>query len=705
MSSQNALGKILVQRGVLSSEALEQALRLKERQGGSLAVNLVITGALDDQSLATFYRERYDVAPIEEAQLLKIDRAVFSLIPVEIIYDTGILPLWVEGEDEDEPTLIVGMIDPSEPQTLEEASFFAAIELKPRLLTIGQMTRHYQRMTGKRWKVDWQTVLARRRIHQARLQAAQAQREAPIELGEIHVKEMIEQAEELDASLDAAFLNEQNNGDLFVQLVSIDGEQVHEEELVELTRVKRAVSSTLNKQDVKAAARPRIAAHRRKGENRHFLDPVSVGVSTAEPPRSRPTPQPSASLPSIIIDTTLMTEEEAEAEIEALVAESISGDAPSTSNDEIPAPQEVPKDTQQPPSIDPISLEPELLQEIKAEPQRSGPTAPLFTVQAKKPGPTAPMAISPEDIAALDGGSEQEPEIAEMNWFDDAIEERIHTLDEILSANPDADPISLNIDPVPTIPPEPEPIVEAEPEPEPEPQPEEVSKDDLELDITVAEPELEEEPEPEPEPELESRSEPSIDASAPSALAGLSFALTEEDAVGPFSTPLQRALDELELATERDQIGVLLMRYLHSRYKRVLMLTIKGPMASVWMSWTGDELHSSHASSPFPISAVPSLSRSFAEGACFLGPLAPLSPDEVATQGAVSVLKEALEGDLPLSAVVCPIAIKGRQILFVICDEGPGEAVTFDRQAIAALKLRTEAAFHRIILLRKRRRY
>ena len=47
----------------------------------------------------------------------------------------------------------------------------AALELAPLLLTIGQMARHFPRMTGKRWKIDWDTVLARRRIYQARTSA------------------------------------------------------------------------------------------------------------------------------------------------------------------------------------------------------------------------------------------------------------------------------------------------------------------------------------------------------------------------------------------------------------------------------------------------------------------------------------------------------------------------------------------------------
>ncbi|MEL6181728.1 MAG: hypothetical protein AAFS10_22400, partial [Myxococcota bacterium] len=156
----SSLGQILVARGVLSAVALEQAVRLKDLQGGSLAVNLVLAGVMDDKTLATFYQHHFGLPRVTEQQLSRVTREIFNLIPVEIIYDAGILPLAVHP---DQGQLAVGVIDPTEKASLDEAAFFAAHDLTPHVMSIGQIARHYLRLTGKRWRIDWETVQARRR--------------------------------------------------------------------------------------------------------------------------------------------------------------------------------------------------------------------------------------------------------------------------------------------------------------------------------------------------------------------------------------------------------------------------------------------------------------------------------------------------------------------------------------------------------------
>ena len=236
----NSFGEILVDRGILSAEALEQAVRLKERLGGSLAVNLVLSGAVDDQTLATFYQERFGIDRVSEEALEQVDGDAFKLIPVEIIYDSGIFPLARLGPKGQ--TLIVGIIDPSEPDVLEEASFFAALELEPRLMTIGQMARHYPRMTGKRWKIDWDTVLARRRIYQARLAADRdGLREDFAEDDKVplteEMKSLFRQTQELDVRLDELFDPDNPPGEkkAVIKLVSVADGAAPEEETIEVT--------------------------------------------------------------------------------------------------------------------------------------------------------------------------------------------------------------------------------------------------------------------------------------------------------------------------------------------------------------------------------------------------------------------------------------------------------------------------------------
>lgn len=444
MNPSTNVEKILIQRGVLSAEALEQAVRLKERQGGSLAVNLVITGAVDDETLSSFYRERYRLEPLGEDEIASVDGQVFRMIPVEIIYDFGLFPVRLEGEEGME-RLVVGMIDPSEPDVLEEASFFAALELVPKLMTIGQMARHYARLTGKRWKVDWETVVARRRIYQAKLQADSEDVEdpisadAPIELTN-PVMELLDQTEALDHSLNHLFdapdgEEEAPRSELVIALVSIDENNLEEEEVIELTRVKnRAVSAMPGKLAMEEAARPRVK-RKGRGENRWILDPAEEGeVRIKGAPVAAP-PKPEE-LPKIIVDTALLSPEEAEARVAALEQALIS-------------PRKKPKTTPLPAAKKTRKeIEPDWLETVEGKDavQSEDPVASPKTLPLGSPD-TAAKAPSPDTTDAKPAPTPtQEPEatVPEVS-VDDGWPEPEETLSQ---AGPAAESESADPDPV-----------------------------------------------------------------------------------------------------------------------------------------------------------------------------------------------------------------------------------------------------------------
>ncbi len=786
----NPFGKILVQRGVLSVEALEQAVRLKERHGGSLAVNLVITGALDDQTLVSFYRERYDVEPVTEEQLARIDRDMFRRIPVEIVYDAGIMPLWLEGE-EDNPRLAVGLIDPSEPEVLEEAAFFAAMELAPKLLTIGQMARHYQRLTGKRWKVDWQTVLARRRIHQARIQA-EASEEELVDLFDDpderkgHLRDLIEQTQQLDASLDNLFHEgEDHEDDFVIQFVSIDGARVHEEEVVELTRVKKAFSATLVGTEVQEDERPRIAK-KRKGENKHFLDPAVEGIA-AVTSSARSSARPSPALPSIIIDTTLLSDEEAEARLEQLV------NAPHEL-DEAVGPDELFDDpVPTPPATAPLpglaallalDVDDEKLFSIEVHSiegddlYAASPTAPFAAVPALDKAPVEPdEALEPPTLDPVPAAAHvaverpKEDSIStDLGWFDDEIEEKIDAISkpgsrdskDSVTSSPSRGlrSPSFNIIVESAAPSrgqkqavEASPSAHAPQAADLDAEPGERRAVTLLLSAVAARPEASRGSDPkaadfaaipatpaapmaadvEPAdvseaPATTEDSEPvgPIDVAAGSAPAaqeaqdevkeeaaevdsglmeGFTFVLGEEDRGLESASPqLLETLEALEAGEARDQVGVAAVRFLRQRYKRVALLSIRGNAISPWIKWiNGDEPTIPSAAIAIPLGELLCFDRAANEDAVFLGPVVSSAVAAEAGEG-VQAVHELLEGDLPLSAVVCPISIKDRQIAFLYCDEGAQDTVTVDRQSLAVLKTALEEALLRVILLRKRRR-
>lgn len=551
------LEKIMVQRGLLTAEALEQALHLKTRQGGSLAVNLVVAGAIDDLTLASFYSDRYQIEHVTEEELRAVGREAFGLIPVEIIYDAGIFPLRLEGESQER--LVVGMIDPSEPDVLEEAAFFAGLELVPRLLSIGQMARHYQRLTGKFWKVDWNTVKARRRIQDARQQArAQAEHTPPPRPLATPVVELLEQTQSLDASLHSLFSGqEEEREEVLIAVVSVDegleqGE--HSEGVIELIRRK----------------------------------PGDGGAPVTEPgaPPSRG---------NVIVDTTRLSAQEAERRIEALVHGTT----------------------------------------VISEPT---PPAPLHT---------APLEVlsapSSQDERALDLAMEQ----ADTSWMDTGP-----------STSIDEPPISLR-----------EEAIKAPSQPPLRPRHMPRSQDVL------------------------------AEEDAPSIDIGMVFRLDpwQEGAAAP--GPLRQDVEALDQATERDEVGRAAARFLRRFYKRVLLMTLRGSVASLWIRAIKGDIQTAQSDEHLSVHDFLCLRRVVQEEACYLGP----TMRSGASPEAAHALKELLGGGLPLSALICPIFIKGRMIAFFYCDEGPRQAVVLDRDSLTLLQHHMEQALQRIILLRKRR--
>ena len=657
MTPSSNVEKILVQRGVLSAEALEQAVRLKERQGGSLAVNLVITGAVDDETLSSFYRERYRLDPLREEEIAAVDGATFALIPVEIVYDFGLFPVRVVGEEGME-RLVVGMIDPSEPEVLEEAAFFAALELAPRLMTIGQMARHYARLTGKRWKVDWETVVARRRIYQAGVQAgAESIDEPPSADGAIiltnPVMELLDQTEALDHSLNNIFDADDGDDDgrseLVIALVSIDENNLEAEEVIELTRVKnRAVSAMPGKVSLEEADRPRVK-RKGRGENRWILDPAEEGeVRIKGADAAVRTPD---ELPKIIVDTALLSPEEAEARVTALEQELI---APAPGRRKTAPAQDLQKKPiEEIPSNWLESVESQAPVDEVASPK----TLPLGSPVGGAQRPDAPGTREPVvDTAPADTTSDGWPEPA----GDD------------LRASAAASPAGAS-------------------EPGPEEHPVDAGIAHSEPEVVEAAPDATDAEAGSVPDQLPPRAS---SATRPGPASGLTFQLDPPDETPPAS---QGFADALEDARERDEVGIAVAAFLRETYERVILWTLRTTQASAWIVHASNSAEASPDRTPIEVGEVEVLAR--ATGAtAYLGPVGATRAE------AVAAMESLLGGGLPLSAVSLPIHIGERQIGLIYCDNGPGEAVVLDKGRLALVHRELDNALHRVILLRKRRR-
>ena len=181
-----SIGLLMVQEGLLSREALERALERKEREGGSLALNLVLEGAVDEGRLLEFYRDRYQLPVTDEFSLGEIDDVTFSLIPLEIIYDSGIIPLGIVDEEH----LAVGLVDPTDRGLIAEATFFAGYNLIQHLITVSQMARHFSRLAKQHWKIG--------------AAEAEALARAATDVPDSATEALLEQTDALESRLEAA---------------------------------------------------------------------------------------------------------------------------------------------------------------------------------------------------------------------------------------------------------------------------------------------------------------------------------------------------------------------------------------------------------------------------------------------------------------------------------------------------------------------
>jgi hypothetical protein len=95
-----------------------------------------------------------------DADLNQVSPELARLLPDEIVYEAGLLPLRRRGER----SLVVGWVDPTEPGRVEEAEFFAGYTVTPHVMTAFQMASAFERV----WQRDW-------KIKSVELQVAQRQ--------------------------------------------------------------------------------------------------------------------------------------------------------------------------------------------------------------------------------------------------------------------------------------------------------------------------------------------------------------------------------------------------------------------------------------------------------------------------------------------------------------------------------------------------
>src|ERR1035441_9999287 len=119
------LGDLLVKEKVITTEQLEQAVKLQKESHSRLASALVKLGFLSDEDVTNFLSRQYGV-PAINLSYFEIDPAVVKLIPYETAKRYQILPLSRVGA-----SLTIAMVDPTNVFAMDDIKFMTGFNIEP----------------------------------------------------------------------------------------------------------------------------------------------------------------------------------------------------------------------------------------------------------------------------------------------------------------------------------------------------------------------------------------------------------------------------------------------------------------------------------------------------------------------------------------------------------------------------------------------
>jgi hypothetical protein len=105
---------------MVSSTALDEARARAADLGGTLGEQLVATGAVPDDKLTDFYRQRLLVPQVNPNTLARLPAKVVAVIPSEMAVELRAIPVSLDGDN----NLTVAMSDPSDRHAVDEIAFF-----------------------------------------------------------------------------------------------------------------------------------------------------------------------------------------------------------------------------------------------------------------------------------------------------------------------------------------------------------------------------------------------------------------------------------------------------------------------------------------------------------------------------------------------------------------------------------------------------
>ena len=149
----NRIGEMLVAAGKVSSDQLEQALELQQKEGGRLGTHLVKLGFLEDDELVEFLSQRYGVPAINLAEV-EIDETIIKIIPPDVSRKYTILPVSKAGA-----RLTIAMVDPTNVFAMDDIKFMTGYNVEPVVASEAALREAIDKYYGSTHSIELKKVM------------------------------------------------------------------------------------------------------------------------------------------------------------------------------------------------------------------------------------------------------------------------------------------------------------------------------------------------------------------------------------------------------------------------------------------------------------------------------------------------------------------------------------------------------------------
>ena len=121
------LGQILMERGYITQEQLDEALEEHRKNETRLGFHLVSLGHVDEEQLGEVLELQYDIPAVELSEI-DVEEDLLDLVPSEFASKNLVLPIERNGR-----TLTVAMATPNDLSLIDDLRFRTGLEVKPRV--------------------------------------------------------------------------------------------------------------------------------------------------------------------------------------------------------------------------------------------------------------------------------------------------------------------------------------------------------------------------------------------------------------------------------------------------------------------------------------------------------------------------------------------------------------------------------------------